>query len=66
VSISGSGFTTVVHVKFGTTTALSYTVKSSTLIVAVSPPHAAGQVRISVTTAAGTTPATTADLYTYT
>ena len=66
VSISGGGFSTVLHVRFGTTTALTYTVKSSTLIVATSPPHAAGQVRVSVTTAAGTTPATPADLFTYT
>ncbi len=65
VTISGTGFTTVKHVKFGTTTAESYTVSSSTSIIATSPAHVAAQVRISVTTAAGTTPATSNDLYTF-
>ena len=66
VTIAGSGFSTVTSVKFGTTTAKSYTVSSPTSIIATSPAHAAGQVRISVTTTAGTTPATGNDLYTYT
>ena len=65
VTITGAGFTSVHTVKFGTSTAESFTVKSATQIVATSPAHAAGQVRISVTTAAGTTPATSSDLYTY-
>ena len=65
VTIAGTGFSTVQSVKFGTTTAKSFTVSSSTSIIATSPAHAAGQVRISVTTAAGTTPATSADLYTF-
>ncbi|MGO9457374.1 MAG: IPT/TIG domain-containing protein [Acidimicrobiales bacterium] len=65
VTITGAGFTTVHNVKFGTTTATSFTVKSTTQIIATSPAHAAGQVRISVTTAVGTTPATKYDLYTY-
>ena len=63
VTITGNGFTTVQHIKFGTTTATSYTVKSATQIIATAPPHIAGQVRISVTTAAGTTPTSSADLY---
>ncbi len=65
VTITGTGFSTVRSVKFGTTTARTFTVRSATQIVATSPAHAAGQVRISVTTAAGTTPATGNDLYTY-
>ena len=65
VTITGAGFSGVVNVKFGTSTARSYTVRSATQIVAVSPAHAAGQVRISVTTGAGTTPATSHDLYTF-
>ncbi len=65
VTITGAGFSTVHSVKLGNTTATSYTVKSATQIVATSPAHAAGQVQISVTTAAGTTPATSSDLYTY-
>ncbi len=65
VTITGAGFKTVHSVKFGTTTAKTFTVVSATQIIATSPAHAAGQVRISVTTAAGTTPATNADLYTF-
>jgi hypothetical protein len=65
VTITGHGFTTVQHVKFGTATAKSFTVNSSSQIVATTAAHAAGQVRVSVTTAAGLTPATTADLYTF-
>ena len=65
VTITGAGFRTVHSVKFGTTTAKTFTVESATQIIATSPAHAAGQVRISVTTAAGTTPATNADLYTF-
>ena len=65
VTITGSGFETAQHVKFGTTTAASFTIKSDTQITVSSPAHLAGQVRVSVTTSAGTTPATSADLYTY-
>ena len=65
VTITGAGFITVKNVKFGTSTAVTFTVKSSTQIIATAPAHAAGQVRISVTTLAGTTPATSNDLYTY-
>ena len=65
VTITGTGFSTVHSVKFGTTTARTFTVRSSTQIVATSPAHVAGPVRISVTTAAGTTPATSADLFTF-
>jgi hypothetical protein len=65
VTVTGKGFVTVQHVKFGTTTATSFTVKSATVITVTSPAHATGTVRVSVITAAGTTPATNADLYTY-
>ena len=65
VSIAGTGFTSVQHVRFGPTTAKAFTVSSSTSIVATSPPHTVGRVRISVMTAVGTTPATCNDLYTY-
>ena len=63
VTVTGAGFSTVTSVKFATTTAASYTVRSATQLVATSPAHAAGTARISVTTAAGMTPATGADLY---
>ena len=65
VTIAGTGFISVTSVKFGTTYGLSYTVSSPTSIIATSPAHAAGQVRISVTTAGGTSPATSTDLFTY-
>lgn len=53
VDIKGSGFTGASAVKFGSTTAKSYTVTSSTSIKAVTKSHAAGTVRISVTTTGG-------------
>ena len=65
MTITGTGFSTVTHVKFATTTAQSFTVRSATQLVAISPVHAAGTVRVSVTTAAGTTPATAHDIYKY-
>ena len=65
VTITGTGFSTVHSVKFGTTTASGFTLKSATQIVVTSPAHAAGQVQISVTTGTGTTPATSNDLYTF-
>ena len=64
VTITGTGFSTVAHVRFGTSTA-TFTVSSATSVIATAPAHAAGPVRVSVVTAAGTTPATGADLYTY-
>jgi len=65
ITITGTGFSGVTHVKFGTTTAKSFSVKSTKQIVAVTPAHAAGPMRVSVTTSSGTTPATPADLYTF-
>jgi large repetitive protein len=65
VTITGHGFSGVTHVKFGTSTAKSYSVKSSGQIVAVSPAHGAVQVRVSVTTSNGMTPAAPADLFTF-
>ena len=66
VTITGSGFSTVQRVKFGTTTARSFTNRSVTQLVAVTPPHAAGTVRISVTIPGGMTPTTSSDLYQFT
>jgi len=65
VTITGTRFVTVEHVKFGTATA-TFTVKSATSIQVISPAHAAGTVRVSVVTAVGTTPTTSADLFTFT
>jgi len=66
VTISGAGFTGASSVKFGTTTATSFTVVNDTTIAAVSPAHAAGAVDVTVTTPNGTTPTLAADQFTYT
>lgn len=65
VSIIGSGFTGATAVRFGSTTALSFVVNSDNLITAVAPPAIFGTVNITVTTPAGTSAATQADLYVY-
>jgi len=56
VIITGTGFESpnVTQVKFGTTDATSFTVNSSTQITAVTPPHAAGVVEVTVTNSNGT------------
>jgi alpha-tubulin suppressor-like RCC1 family protein len=63
VTITGVNFLGVTAVKFGTLTASSFTVNSSTSITAVTPPETSAAVQVSVTTAFGTTPATTSDVY---
>ncbi len=54
VVITGTGFTSVTFVKFGTTAAASYVVDSSTQITAVSPAHAAGSGAVTVNAIGGT------------
>ncbi len=65
VTISGSGFTGATAVSFGGTAAPSYTVNSDSQITATSPAHAAGTTDVTVTTANGTSPSSSADQYTY-
>lgn len=67
VVITGSGFVGVTAVKFGGVNALSYTVVSSTQIIAVSPPGTNGStVNVTVTTTSGTSgTSSTGDDYTY-
>lgn len=65
VTISGTGFSGLSSVHFGTTATRSYTVVSSNVIRVVAPPHASGPVTVSVTTSAGTSAAEPADRYTY-
>ena len=68
VVINGTGFSGLsgpAAVTFGGVNAQSYTVNSATRITAVAPAGSAGSVRVQVTAAAGTTPDTTADNYTY-
>jgi sugar lactone lactonase YvrE len=64
VTITGTRFTEVNAVKFGSTNATSFTVKSETSITAVAP-AGTGTVDVTVTTEAGTSAATTADQFTY-
>jgi hypothetical protein len=66
VTINGTGFTGATKVSFGPDAGTGVTVVSSTQITVASPAHAAGKVNVKVTTPAGTSPAATADQYTYT
>jgi PKD repeat protein len=66
VVLTGSGFTGATAVEFGTVPALSFVVNSDTSIDAISPANTTGTVDIAVTTAGGTSPASSADLFTYT
>ena len=66
VTITGTHFTGVLGVKFGTIDATSYHVDSTTQITATAPSGPAGAVDVRVTTISGTSTATTADVFTYT
>ncbi len=63
VTISGTGFTGATEVDFGGVPA-DFSVDSDTSITAVSPPGS-GPVDVTVTTPAGTSPATAEDQFTY-
>jgi hypothetical protein len=65
VVISGSNFTGATAVKFGSKAATSFSVDSATKITAVAPAGSAGTVDVKVTTAGGTSPASSADRFTY-
>jgi hypothetical protein len=65
VVVSGWGFTGATAVAFGSTPALAFDVISDRQLIAVSPPGA-DPVDVRVTTPAGTSAVTSADLYTYT
>src|SRR5437762_6383558 len=67
VQITGSGFcNSTTAVKFGTSSASNINVMGDTLLSAVSPAHVAGTVDVTVTNAAGTSPTSPADQFTYT
>jgi hypothetical protein len=67
VTITGTGFTGATAVKFGSTSATTFTVNSATSITAVSPKvKRAGTIDVTVTTPAGTSPTSSADQFTYT
>ncbi|MFB7779511.1 IPT/TIG domain-containing protein [Streptomyces bauhiniae] len=54
VIITGTGFTSASAVRFGSTSAMSFTVNSATQITAVTPAGSPGGVPVTVTTAGGT------------
>jgi hypothetical protein len=66
VVLTGTALTGASAVSFGTTAATSFTVVSDTSISVTSPPHAAGQIDITVTTPTGTSSTSAADQFTYT
>ena len=65
VTVTGADLSDVSDVSFGGTAAASFTVDSASQITAVSPAHAAGPVDITVTSTAGTSTATPADVFTF-
>ena len=66
VTITGTNFTGATSVKFGSTEAKSYEVKSPTSIVAVSPAHTSGRVNLTVSTPNGTSAISGKDRFRYT
>jgi hypothetical protein len=67
VTVTGTGFTNVSKVSFGTVPASNLAVASDTQLAVTSPPAAAARlVDVTVTTPAGTSAASPADQYTYT
>jgi IPT/TIG domain len=64
VMVTGTNFTAVTAVAFGSAGATAYTVNSATQIAAISPPGS-GTVDVTVTTAAGTSAISVADRFTF-
>ncbi len=65
ITITGTGFTGVTAVSFGSTAAQSFAVASSTSITAISPAQAAGTVDVTVTNAGGASATSAADQFTF-
>jgi hypothetical protein len=65
VTITGARLGGATAVDFGGVSAASFTVNSPESITAVSPPEGPGTVDVTVTTAAGTSPAVQADQFSY-
>lgn len=65
LTITGTGFTGTTAVRFGTATAASFTVVSTTSITVESPPGTAGKTEITVTTPSGTSGVSKAAAWTY-
>ena len=64
VTITGSGFTGVSGVNFGSTSTSGFVVNSSTSITVTAPAGNAGTVDVTVTTSGGTSPTSGADQFT--
>jgi alpha-tubulin suppressor-like RCC1 family protein len=65
VTITGTNFSEVTAVRFGSTNATKYTVNSTSSITATSPAGAGGPVDVTVTTAGGTSATSAADQFSY-
>nr|WP_269330170.1 IPT/TIG domain-containing protein [Kineosporia babensis] len=65
VVITGTNFTNVTAVSFGSTAATSYVVNNATQITAVAPARAGGTVDVRVTALGGTSDPVSADEYTF-
>lgn len=66
VTITGLNFSGATQVLFGSQPASSFTVNSDTSITAISPPgQSVGPIDVRVTTAEGTSPITSEDVFTY-
>ncbi|MBP9686417.1 MAG: IPT/TIG domain-containing protein [Candidatus Doudnabacteria bacterium] len=65
VLITGTGFTGATAVRFGATMGTPFFIINDTTLSATAPAGSVGQVHITVTTPAGTSVATNADLFTY-
>ena len=65
VTITGTGFTYIQSVKFGSVAASGWSASGSTTIQTTSPAHIAGTVDVTVTTLDGTSATSAADNFTY-
>ncbi len=65
VTITGTNFSNATAVKFGSTSASSFTVTDATHIAAVAPPEPAATVDVRVTTPGGASATVAGDQYTY-
>jgi hypothetical protein len=65
VTITGTNFTYIQSIKFGSVAVTSYSTVGSTQIQTTSPAHTAGTVDVTVTTLDGTSATSSADQFTY-
>jgi alpha-tubulin suppressor-like RCC1 family protein len=65
VTITGTALTGATAVSFGVNAASQFTINSATSITAISPPGTSGAVDVSVTTASGSSSASSHDLFKY-